>query len=149
MLKGQAINSAVVTNALGFTPLNPANNLSEVTAATSRTNLGLRQSGQLKATAAVAAGSLVLPINGVIEKIIVKNNTANAITGGLKFGTTAGATDIVIALTVGASALVHIADAALLKQIFSTSATQSIFFDAVAAWNSASVDIYILYDVLA
>lgn len=36
-----AITAARVTTALGYTPLNPANNLSEVTPATARTNLGL------------------------------------------------------------------------------------------------------------
>ena len=37
----RAATSGDVTTLLGYTPLNPANNLSEVTAATARTNLGL------------------------------------------------------------------------------------------------------------
>ncbi len=99
-------------------------------------------------TVTSANSSIIMPANSVIDYIIVKNNTANAITGGLKFGTTAGATDIVAALAVGASALVFVLDAVLLLRIFSTSATQQIFIDAVAAWNSASVDITIVYKQL-
>jgi hypothetical protein len=140
--------SSDVTTALGYTPLSPANNLNEVTAATARTNLGLTASGILSATSQVTAGSLVLPAKGIIRHILVKNTTANAITGGLKFGTTAGATDIVAALTVGANFIGHVFDAVLLKRFFSTSATQTIFFDTVTLWNSASVDIYIIYDLL-
>lgn len=97
----------------------------------------------------VANSSCVLPVNAVINKVIVQNTTGNAVTGGLKFGTTSGATDIVVALTVGANALTFVADAALLKQIFSTTATQTIFIDTVTLWSSASVNIWILYTVLA
>lgn len=100
---------------------------------------------KLQAFSATSSGSLTLPINGYIRDIIIRNKTANAITGGLKFGTTAGATDVVIALTVGASALTFVTDAAILLRYFSASATQGIFYDAVAAWNSASVDITLVY----
>lgn len=89
-----------------------------------------------------------LPANGYITDIVVRNNTANAITGGLKFGTSAGATDIVVALTVGASSLTFVTDAAILKRIFSTSVAQIIYIDTVTLWNSASVDIDILYTQL-
>lgn len=97
----------------------------------------------------VANSSCVLPANAMINKIIVQNATGNVVTGGLKFGTTAGAVDIVAALTVGANALTFVADAALLKQIFSMTATQTIFIDAVVAWASASANVWIVYTVLA
>lgn len=114
-----------------------------------RVNAGAVGTSKQKLTAVVAANSaIVLPANSVIDYIIVKNNTANAITGGLKFGTTSGAVDIVAALAVGANALTFVLDAALLLRIFSTTATQQIFIDAVAAWNSASVDITVVYKQL-
>lgn len=99
-------------------------------------------------TVVAANSSITMPVNSIIDYIIVKNNTANAITGGLKFGTTVGATDIVAALAVAGSSLIFVLDAALLLRIFSTSATQQIFIDAVVAWNSASVDITIVYKQL-
>jgi hypothetical protein len=105
--------------------------------------------GKLKVAGAVAANSaLVLPANALIDYVVVLNTTANAITGGLKFGTTAGATDITVAVAIAGNALIFITDALLLRRIFSTSATQQIFFDAVAAWNSASVDVTIVYKQL-
>lgn len=76
-----------------------------------------------------------------IAGIVVNNTTANAVTGGLKFGTTSGATDIVVALAVVANALLGILDSAILKRAFSTSVAQTVFVDAVVAWNSASVNI--------
>lgn len=101
---------------------------------------------KLEALAVVTANSaLILPANAIIQQILIQNTTANAITGGLKFGSTAGATDIVAALAVGANGLVTVASAALLKSFFSTSATQQIFIDAVVSWASASVNITIVY----
>lgn len=78
-----------------------------------------------------------------ITHIFIENTTANAITGGLKIGTTAGATDVVAAQAVGANALIVISDASILKRLFNTGSTaQTIYFDAVTSWNSASINIY-------
>lgn len=93
------------------------------------------------------ATSGVLPIGAVIDAITVVNSTGNIITGGLKFGTSAGATDIAAGLAVGANGNVGLAPAALLKTFFSASATQTVFIDAVTLWNSASVTITIFYNV--
>lgn len=100
-------------------------------------------------TAVVTANSAcVLPAKAVIDQIIIRNSTANAITGGLKFGTTSGATDIVTALAVAGNVLTFVTNATLLKPFFSTTATQTIFIDTVTLWNAASVDIWIVYWVL-
>lgn len=98
-------------------------------------------------TAQTAASSTILPIGAVIRDIVVTNTTANAITGGLNFGTTVGGSDIVAALAVGASAKTFVADAALLLRYFSSTAVQQVFFNAVTAWNSASIKIDIYYYV--
>jgi hypothetical protein len=99
----------------------------------------------IQITAQTAANSTALPANAIIRDITVRNTTANAITGGLKFGTTSGAVDVVAALAVGANALVFVTDALLLKRYFSATAPQQIFYDAVTAWASASVEINIFY----
>lgn len=104
---------------------------------------------RLQALSVVAANSsMTLPANAMILDIIVQNTTANAITGGLKIGTTAGATDIMTALAVGANAFTR-GGASILKTIFSPSATQQIFIDTVTLWNSANVNITIVYVVLS
>ncbi len=92
----------------------------------------------------ISATSAALPANSYISQIFVKNNSANAVTGGLKFGTASGGVDIVAALPVAAS--VYTVPASLLLSRFP--AAQTIFIDAVAAWNSANVDITIVYGQL-
>lgn len=95
-------------------------------------------------TAVVAANSATtIPAGCAIQDIFITNTTANAITGGLKFGTTAGATDIVVALAVGASVLTFVTDATLLKRTFA--GAQTVFIDAVVSWNSASVNVTTVY----
>ncbi len=104
---------------------------------------------EISVSGVVAANTgLVLPPNATILQIIIYNTTANAITGGLKFGTTAGGTDIVTAQAVGANAFLSIADASILLRVFSTTASQVLYFDAVAAWNSANVTVRVLYQRL-
>ena len=81
----------------------------------------------VKAIGASGAGSFYLPPNAVMREIIIFNTTANAVTGGLKFGTSSGGTDVVAAQAVGASAFTFVSDATLLKRSFSTTAPQQIF----------------------
>lgn len=92
--------------------------------------------------ALAAAGSVDIPQGAVVKAIYVRNKTANAITGGLKVGTTAGGTDIVAAGAVAASAVVALAP---LIPAINTAAARTVYFDAVTAWNSASVDIAVEY----
>jgi hypothetical protein len=78
-----------------------------------------------------------------IDAITINNTTANAVTGGLRIGTTDGGADVVVAQALAANALLQIAAAAVLKRIFSRTATQRLFLQAVTGWNSASLDITI------
>lgn len=100
------------------------------------------------ALGATSSGSFVLPANTRIDAISMIGTNANAVTGGIKIGTTAGGTDIVAAQAVGGNSIVSVADADILKRIFSTSATQTIYFDAVTAWNSANVNLYFKFSEL-
>lgn len=90
-----------------------------------------------------ANSSITLPAGMAILKLCVVNNNANTITGGLKFGTSSGGTQIVVALPVAGSARVCVPDASLLLPMFATA--QQVFIDAVTAWNSANVDVTIWY----
>jgi len=91
--------------------------------------------------------SLVLPAGAYVHNVVVQNTTANAVTGGIKVGTTAGGTDVVAALTCGANCYTFVADASLLKRVFSATASQTLSIDAVTAWNSASVDVTVFYSL--
>lgn len=99
--------------------------------------------GVLSGTTSVQIG--VLPASTYVQHIIVNNLTANAVTGGIAFGSTSGAADIVTALACGANCLAFTLDSALSKRVFSTTAQQAIFATAVTAWNNANVTITVVY----
>jgi len=94
------------------------------------------------------SAAYAVPRGHAIAAIYFRNRTANAVTGGVKIGTAAGATDIVAAQAIGANGIGHVADADLLKRFFSTTDRQVLFIDAVSAWNSATVDFYLVLDKL-
>jgi hypothetical protein len=84
----------------------------------------------------------VIPKGYFIRHMVIYNTTANAITGGLKIGTTNGGSEVLNALAVGASLLSVVADAAVLQKLFSMSSDQTLYIQAVVAWNSANINIY-------
>lgn len=87
-----------------------------------------------------------IPPGAYIRDIFVENTTATAITGGIAFSTTgSGATDIVTALTCGASCLTFVADSALKLRVFSTTASQAIHAAAVTSWQNARAKITVIY----
>lgn len=87
-----------------------------------------------------------LPPTAYITSIIIYNRTANAVTGGIKIGTTAGGTEVVTAQAVGANAFVECATINL--RLFSVSAYTTLYVYDVTDWNSANVDVFIQYVVL-
>jgi hypothetical protein len=89
-------------------------------------------------TSSVTLG--MLPPNYWIDALILQNLTANAITGGINIGSSAGAADIVSALAIGANALIIVPDAAVLKRVFSTTAPTNLFVSAVSSWNNANLN---------
>lgn len=95
-----------------------------------------------------AAAQLTLPAAAYIDKILIKNTTANAITGGLKMGTTAGGSDVFSGVAVAANAAISVTDAALLKKFFSLTATQDLFLTAATNWNGASIQAAFIYGQL-
>ena len=83
------INSAEVISALGYTPLNPANNLSDVTTpATARVNLGLGTAATLAATAVVQVANNLSDVTPATARtnLAVPVNTRLISAGGLATG---------------------------------------------------------------
>ncbi|WGR74340.1 MULTISPECIES: hypothetical protein [unclassified Bradyrhizobium] len=94
-------------------------------------------------TGDIVVGSI--PPGAYLQHIVINNLTANAVTGGLSFGTTANGTDIVAAATCAANCLVTVADSALLKRVFSTTAATPIHMAPVTSSNSASLNVTLVY----
>jgi hypothetical protein len=90
-----------------------------------------------------ANGTFTVPAGMTIESIVYENTTANAVTGGVRFGTTNGGAEVVTSQAIGANAVGQITDANILLRFFSSTAQQILYIQAVTAWNSASVKFYI------
>lgn len=84
--------------------------------------------------------TVVIPEGYVILALALQNTNANAVTGGVKIGTTSGATNVVAAQAVGANAIIGVADAALLLKLFSMTVDQTLFLQPVTSWNGAVVN---------
>lgn len=97
-----------------------------------------------KYLAAVGNTVITIPANHIIQEIVFENTTANAVTGGIRIGTTDGGAQVVVAQAVGANALLRVLNAAILLGIFSTTADTLLYLQAVTAWNSASLNITIV-----
>lgn len=83
--------------------------------------------------------TFVIPAGWGISRLIIANVTANAVTGGIRIGTTDGGADVAVAIAVGANAIIFVDDAAILKHYFSDSAGQTLYAQAVVSWNSAAL----------
>lgn len=98
--------------------------------------------GYVAARSKTANFTVSVPKNAIVDKIYIRNNTANAVTGGVKVGTTDGGTDVVTAAAVAASAIVQ---ALPTVGAINTAAARTLYIQAVTAWNSANVDVRVDY----
>lgn len=88
--------------------------------------------------------SIVLPASSYIRDIIIQNLTTNAVTGGLKFGSTAGGTDVASPVACGSQCSITVNDVSLVKRILATG-SNLLSIDAVSSWNSALVNVTVIY----
>lgn len=100
---------------------------------------------QLRFTIA-ADSSFAIPAGYAISAMYIENTTANAVTGGIDFGVTDGGVTIINQFAVGASAILHVAEASLLLRYFSRTVATTVYLIAHTAWNSASLNVTIVLD---
>lgn len=96
--------------------------------------------GVTRALAKTAAFTVTIPQGAVVRAVIIRNKTANAVTGGVKVGTTLGGVDVLAAAAVAASVTVI---ALPLIGAWNGAAVRTLYFDAVTAFNSASLDVLV------
>lgn len=89
-----------------------------------------------------ANGTVTLPKGAYLDAIWVRNRTANAVTGGIKVGTTNGGTEVAAAVAVGVNA---VNKTLVTNGAYSATADTVLYIQAVTAWNSAVVDVLIEY----
>lgn len=98
--------------------------------------------GLTRKVGAIAASTVILPKGCIARKVFLRNNTANAVTGGVKIGTTLGGVDVVAAQALAANAVVSVTP---LIDALNIAADRILYIDAVTAFNSANVDIVVEY----
>jgi len=94
--------------------------------------------GRLQITL-TANGNVNIPAGYLIGDITFNNTTANAVTGGIKLGTTNGGAEVATSVVVGASAKVIARASSFLTVPYSPTAVTILYIGAVSSWNSASV----------
>jgi len=95
------------------------------------------------ATAQAQVGTL--PAGGYILGVVVNSESANAPTNGLKFGSTAGGTDIISGILSTAFTVTSATDASIAKRAFSPTQSTAVWVDAVTSWNSTRQIVTVLY----
>lgn len=88
--------------------------------------------------------TFTIPKGSFIKNILIHNTTANAITGGLRIGTTSGGQEVVSDTAIDAN---YINSLVLNKTAFSETSDTTIYVQAVTSWNSASIRFIIDLDV--
>jgi hypothetical protein len=90
----------------------------------------------------VANFTIPLAAGKVLRSIYIAERNGLAITGGLRIGTAAAGTQVLVAGAVAASALVNYPPVigALSK------VDQTLYVEAVTSWNGAQVDVVIEYE---
>jgi hypothetical protein len=102
--------------------------------------------GKVAIRGLAADGTVTLPKYAMVDRVIIRNRTANAVTGGVDVGLTAGNGEIVAAQAVGANAVVR-ANPVSQNLGFSTSAGVPVYISAVTAWASAVIDVIVEYSL--
>jgi hypothetical protein len=97
----------------------------------------------INARGLAAKSTISIGAGWTIDAIFFNETASHAVTGGMKIGTTDGGVDVVAAQVVGSAALGHVPHAAILKRVFSRTAAQTLWIDAVTGWNSAVLDVVI------
>lgn len=102
--------------------------------------------GSTIANAKTANFTMAVPAGMVIRDIFVRETAGNAVTGGLKFGTSSGGTQVVTAFAVAGNSFAAVSASDISARLFSATSAQTLYVQAVTAWNSASVDVTVTLD---
>ncbi len=111
------------------------------------TGSNVAQTTLIQVTANNANATVSIPAGYGIASWSLINTTANAVTGGIKIGTTSGGVEVLTSLAVGASAV--IGNTTLLKYVFSLASDTTLYLQPLTAWNSAIVHFsFICYRII-
>lgn len=105
--------------------------------------------GTVVATGIANNFSVVIPAGAYIRDVIFQELSGASVTGGMFVGSAATTSDVVsTAVTVGSKGLGFATDVGLAKRVFSSTASQTLFFGAFASngsFNSAQVTATVVY----
>jgi uncharacterized membrane protein len=92
-----------------------------------------------------ANGTLTLPAGAFIQQVILEEDSGAGILGGIRIGTLSGYQDVLLATTVGSNSMPTIEDASMGLRAFSRTTPQTLYVQASTSWNSARVNVTIVY----
>lgn len=99
---------------------------------------------RIELAATVANTTASIPAGYCIADVFMRETANHAVTGGIRIGTSAGGTQIVASIAVGALSFTRTLPGTLTTSgPFSATVAQTIYIETVTAWNSASVNIII------
>jgi hypothetical protein len=94
--------------------------------------------------AVTANTTATVPAGYVIDDVFIQETAGNAVTGGIKIGTVSGGTQIAASIAVPANSFTRTLPGSLTTSgPFSPTLAQTIYIQAVTAWNAANVNIII------
>lgn len=134
--------TAGATGSTGATGEQGIQGIQGITGSTGATGAADASASIITALTVTGNTTVSIPAGNIIQDLVIENTTGNAVTGGIKIGTTNGGTDVVLALAVGSNSLQTVLDAALLKRVFSMSGSTTLYVQTVTLWNSASLNLY-------
>jgi len=89
-----------------------------------------------------ANDTVEIPAGYAIAMFCPENTTNNAITGGLRIGTTDGGSEVLAATPIGAN-FINVVETLLDKRYFSRTAPTTLYIQAGTSWNGAILNITI------
>lgn len=110
-------------------------------------NIFTLQQSAMTANTTATTSTITLPAYGYIVGVVLCETAGNAVTGGINIGDSGSATRFASAIALSANACVAVVDSALTRLFVPSGVptADQILIAAASAFNSASVNITILY----
>lgn len=92
-----------------------------------------------------AASTVVLPPSTFIQQIIVEEDSGGTMTGGIRIGTQANGTEVMLATAVAANSLATVEDTSMGTRAFSRTLPQTLHISSSGSFGYGQVNVTVVY----